>query len=299
MNYFYQIYGVQIMSALRFPGIPEENTRTVEASISIGAVPLTLPDRFAHGYKFQIADERFLLAIDNIARFYIVNGREIIIAPEAVAEETDIALFVLSSVMPVLLQQRGQLVLHGAAFEYNGRGIMVCGPPGCGKTTLMAALAQNGYKILTSGFGIVDCSAKAQPLIMPGYPYLKLWRYSLTMLDLDNAGFERLRNGLERYLLPLGDKYYAKPLVLDKIYFIDNVVAANVGIDNIEQKEAAMLLIGNSYRYNFFASEAMEYGHRKLCDRVVDRVSLRKINKQRRKLSLQELLAVLEGDLNR
>lgn len=55
---------------------------------------------------------------------------------------------VLSLCICELLRQRGRFPLHAAALAVEGRGLLVAGPSGAGKTTLALALRRAGFQFL-------------------------------------------------------------------------------------------------------------------------------------------------------
>jgi hypothetical protein len=44
---------------------------------------------------------------------------------------------------------RQHMVFHAAGLAYNRRGVILCGPPGCGKSTLAAWLTASGFNFLS------------------------------------------------------------------------------------------------------------------------------------------------------
>ena len=57
-----------------------------------------------------------------------------------------------------------RLVIHGAVLEKHGQALMLPGRPGAGKSTLCAALAQSGWRLLSDELILADLAA---PLIHP------------------------------------------------------------------------------------------------------------------------------------
>lgn len=55
-------------------------------------------------------------------------------------------------------QVRHQLVLHAASLEWGGRAVIMPAPPMSGKSTLCAALAHSGWRLLTDESTLVDLS---------------------------------------------------------------------------------------------------------------------------------------------
>ena len=67
------------------------------------------------------------------------------------------ALAVLEWGLNLVIAMRFQrfLMLHSAALERHGRVMLLPAAPGCGKTTLCAALSQRGWRLLSDEFGLV------------------------------------------------------------------------------------------------------------------------------------------------
>jgi hypothetical protein len=56
---------------------------------------------------------------------------------------------------------------------------------------------------------------------MPGNPFLLLWDDAVSGLGLDHRNLRRARNGLEKFVLPLGAGFAAEPIPLHAVYFLD------------------------------------------------------------------------------
>ncbi|MCD2519369.1 HprK-related kinase A [Massilia sp. G4R7] len=60
------------------------------------------------------------------------------------------------------------LIVHAAVLEKHGRAIILPAPPGSGKSTLCAALAMRGWRLLSDELALVRCSdALLAPLVRP------------------------------------------------------------------------------------------------------------------------------------
>jgi hypothetical protein len=74
---------------------------------------------------------------------------------------------IASSAICTLLSQRGDLVLHAAAVEAEGRAIVFCGPTLRGKSTLAKALGEDGCRLLAED-GVAIELGKQGPVAHPG-----------------------------------------------------------------------------------------------------------------------------------
>jgi len=146
----YKAYGLHLESD--FP-IPEfETTSFSKCDIS---VVLKRPDRKPprlrgiSGVRFEIAQRYGCCFWEDVGLFQIRNGNQVVVSPFPGVSHKTIRLPVLAACLALLLEQRGFLVVHGAALEINGAGIVLVGDKGYGKSTLTAYIVGLGGKLLS------------------------------------------------------------------------------------------------------------------------------------------------------
>jgi len=69
----------------------------------------------------------------------------------------------------------GLYPLHASAVAYRGRVFAFTGPPGAGKSTLVAALGLSQFVHFCDDTLLLDLSDTGPPLCHPGHKRLKLW----------------------------------------------------------------------------------------------------------------------------
>lgn len=246
---FYRVSGLSVASEIDLPGLiagmPE---RAPQVTIRRGRVPDQLPEPTASGPTWQIAGNRFLIRIPDIARFLLNDGSEIVFAPESDATEADIPVFILGTVFGILLHQRQQIVLHASAVQVNGKAVLFCGSSGAGKSTLAAALAQRGYPLVTDDVCTVTAEGAGAPLVHPDGRQLKLWAQAIQRLDLAQSRGERVRKSLEKYYVEPRE-VFTEPLPLGAVYALREARPPHkAGIERPNVVDAALLLRRNAYR---------------------------------------------------
>lgn len=104
--------------------------------------------------------------------------------------------------LPALLcfLSRGDVPLHSSCVEVDGRALLLAAPGGFGKTTLAAAFADAGYRVLAED--LVCLRSGARPAVVPGPAML---RVRVDMADvLSVTGAEEVGRDEERAHLALG-----------------------------------------------------------------------------------------------
>lgn len=82
----------------------------------------------------------------------------------------------LDWIIPYILSDRGQHVLHATAVEIAGAAWGFCGRSGLGKSTLAVACAQRGHKLLADDTFVLD---EARSTLWPSHPTARLKSDSL------------------------------------------------------------------------------------------------------------------------
>lgn len=126
--------------------------------------------------SFARLDAEYLLRFPELADFRVsVDGARIRACPSPALPDDTLRHLLLDQVLPLALTRRGRVLLHASAVHVPGIGALAfAGPTGRGKSTLAAAFAANGGRILTD-----DCLALERHAacfdVLPAYPGLRLW----------------------------------------------------------------------------------------------------------------------------
>ena len=98
---------------------------------------------------------------------YLIDGSRARISAEPAGLQSSWEHRIGATIVPLLLSEAGELSLHAAAIEHDGRAVLFCGPSGRGKSTLSAALALRGHRVLTDD-GVVVSACGRRPTVWPG-----------------------------------------------------------------------------------------------------------------------------------
>jgi len=149
----------------------------------------------------QINDDDFLLKIKNIASYRVQGGKYIYYHPYVDADEPSVNLFLNGSVFGAVLHQRKLLPFHGSSFLYEGKGVIICGNSGTGKSSAVAAFCQNGAIFINDDITPVKVE-NGKGFIIPVKTRIKLWNDSIKKLNIENNGLERIRAPLDKFYIP-------------------------------------------------------------------------------------------------
>ncbi len=173
--------------------------------------------RFSCSYM-QINEDDFYLKVNEVANYRVQKGNIIKIFPHKNSDIASIKLFLNGSVLGAILHQRATLPFHGSCFEYNQKGIMICGVSGAGKSSVTAAFCQNGAKFINDDITPIEITPN-KTTIIPIKTKIKLWDDSLVKLDIVTTDLEKIRPNLEKFYLPV-EKDFNKQQTLHHIFVL-------------------------------------------------------------------------------
>ena len=288
----YQIFGLNIASELPLPSLalPDHQPGHADVQIAYGVTPDTLATPVIKGVRYQAAPDEFLLKVDNVASLYVQNGKRITIMPEIGAKEDDILIFLMGSAFGALLHQRNILVLHGSAITVNGQSVAFCGPSGIGKSTLAAGFHLRGYPFLADDLCVITMH-DSRPVVIPGFPRLKLWADTLNKLDTckDHLKSVRWEGDLEKYFLPVDSCQYT-PVPLHGVFILESTKTDKLEIISLPGNEKIDPLIENTYRIRFLHGLGGKMNHFKQCASVAGKAEVCRVIRPEYGFLLDELL---------
>lgn len=225
MSGAYRLSGLKLVSDLPLPELLpwDDDDRVADVEVRLGQVPDAPSDLIHDGPLLKIAaDGRCRFEIANVAAYWIEGGARITVDPRMAADAPDIRLFLLGTVFGFLCHQRGLIPLHAGCVEVDGRAVAFTGMSGAGKSTLAAAFLRRGFRILADDILVVELDGNAT-LARAAFPRIKLWQDALDGLDLAPDGLERVRSELDKFQLPVADRFQPGPLPLAALYHLHKV----------------------------------------------------------------------------
>jgi hypothetical protein len=93
----------------------------------------------------------------------------------------DALTYLLGPVFGFVLRLRGFTALHASAAVINGYAVAFVGGGGAGKSTIVAALARAGHRVLSDDIAVLE-EVSGTFRIKPAYPQIRLWPDSVNIL---------------------------------------------------------------------------------------------------------------------
>jgi len=233
-------------------------------TVRFGTVPDTLgPDAERLG-PHELTPGAVLVSVPGMGRFWVHDGKEIVVAPDPQAGDDDLRLVLSGMAITVLLHQRGLLALHASAVATPGGSIVFAGAVGAGKSMLATACCRQGYPILTDDICVIAPAADDGALrVRPGHAHVRLWPEALSHFQIAPASLPRVHPLRDKRVWPAEEAFFPEPRPLRSIYVVSgdprpiSTVVPLSGADKITALTAhvcrSYFLVGSEARARHFA----------------------------------------------
>jgi hypothetical protein len=272
----YFVCGLHLRSELPLPelapaAVPNGEAPMVE--IRLGDAGPALPHLDHIGPTFEAAANDYLLTVRGVGRYRVRNGTEVIVEPAAASSAQDVRLFLLGTAFGALCHQRRLVPLHASAIVVDGQCIAFAGRTRAGKSTLAAHFDARGYAILADDVCVLNVAADGPPMAWPGVPRIKLWRDALTALGRDWDNLATVRDGLQKYDVPLPGRAGGAALPLARLYVLREArLPAQETIERLTGAAAFDEFLNHTYRRNLLAPMGCAASHFAQCAALVRHV---------------------------
>ncbi len=256
-NYYYKAFGLTFRSCIEHPEfVAQPSTSEFDCVISFGSVPPNLNNPDAVGGVYQFKGQQFILRIEHVGRYLIENGDKITIEKFPKASDRETILFLWASAVAVLLHQRGKLIVHGSSIMHGENAIIFSGSSGSGKSTIASTFATHkGAMIISDDISAISIDPFGIPVVLPGYPLVKLWRDSSDKLGMEWDDSRLIRDKVNKMMVNINDKFVHHAVPLRQFYLLSYKNNGPVAINEVNGYKKLELLTGKIFRKNFLKKQ--------------------------------------------
>lgn len=297
MTYTSKAYGLTIRSSFEFPELlPALADAAADVTINLGPVEPAQPQLREPALSFWAGPGEAKLTYSGVGTFHIAGGSRMTIDTAPGVEEREIRFFALGPAMSILLHQRGLLPLHANAVNVNGVGVLFMGFSGRGKSTTAAALCARGHQLIADDISPIQWTS-AGPVVLPGWPHMRLLPQSMTALGAEMSG-PTLHARTEKFAWH-ARQFATAPVPLGRIYLITD--GDHIEVEPLRPSEAFGQLVAGTYPV---AARLMQFdggtaGHFKRCVAAASRATVAWLRRPRSLELLPELCRAIEADVAR
>jgi hypothetical protein len=300
-SYFYKAFGLVFKSCIEHPEfIVEASTDRPDCTINFGEVPVTLTNPDKIGGVYQNKGNQFLLKVENVGRYLIENGNTITIDKMPAATTRETIIFLWASAMAALLHQRGLLIVHGSTVKIGESAVIFSGRSGSGKSTMASAFSSLDNSLMVSDdISAIRINETGVPVVLPGYPMMKLWRDSSDKFGIEWDKTRYIRENVKKMIVNTRDRFYDQEVGLRQVYLLSYKNSGNAEINEVTGYKKLELLTGKIFRKNYLKKgKTSPFDIFDKASKILPSVRLCTVDRQHGMSFFDETIELIKNDLS-
>ncbi len=294
----YKAFGLEIVSEVELPGMTE-GMEDPDVKFTLGKVDHTIVSGAeVQGPNYLVKDGDVYLWWDDIGKVKVSGGQQVTVEPIADLKDSEtinLIPFLLGPVMAMLLHQRGYLVLHGSSVKTNKGAVAFLGHRGNGKSTTAIHLYREGYPLVTDDVLAIKFDEEGLPVAYPGYPHARLNEDSYNQVKDNTDILTPIKTLAGKVFCDASHKFSPDPLILERIYIIEK--GDYIRTSSLKSQENLIDLIRHSVANRIFQHTTQKENLIQ-CARLVNNVSMRRLEITHSFDRISDLVHVIEDDFN-
>ena len=242
--YTYLLYGFNVKSDIEMPAVPGNAAQAGDLFFRLLPPTTKQPTTIGSNWLIESAAGQTSLTIRDVGTYRIRNGSEVYVEPVPAVENSRLRIYLMASVLGLLLDQRGLLVLHASAIQVGSEAALFLGESGFGKSTIAAAMSVKGYPIIADDLAPVQIIG-SDACITPGFPRLKLYPEIASSLGMDTRKMQVLDNSETKRAHSVDDAFAAGTFPVRWIFVLSRSMQQDIARPVFQ--EAVMQLVRHSY----------------------------------------------------
>ena len=275
--YTYFAFGLVLSSETKLPELQPVISQNPDIFINKVFSPIPKTDK-DYTITSDFSDDEIRFRWSGVGDYTISSGNSISYQPFDGCHEDLILLPLQGFVMAALLAQRGLLVLHGSCVSLNEKAVVVIGPKGFGKSSLTAALLENGCKFVSDDITAISLDTKLH--VVPGIPVIKLWPESLIALGKKPDNFPRVNSLTSKRCYSVIDtsQIRSSPISLGGVILLFPT-RSEFHFELLKLTDAVLSLLSNCYLSRFHSSltPSLHRNHLYHCSLIAQKSLVKKL----------------------
>tara|TARA_B100001109_G_scaffold255669_1_gene259904 strand:+ start:3698 stop:4612 length:915 start_codon:yes stop_codon:yes gene_type:complete len=294
-RYYYQVFGWNIASEIELQELWQgDETKAADIIIKENSLPLNLEGAVKKGIGFQIKPGHYFLHIEEVAKYHVIEGKEIQIDRYQGADLNEIKVFLYASVFGGLCHLRDVLPLHASAIMYKNSSYLFTGNTGAGKSTTVAKLQQKGYTVLTDDLAPISFNANGLATISQGISRIKLWEDAFEKINIPYSEKNQIRSKIKKYHSPIETCLGESKFPVKTIFVLEPYSKSELTFTELVGKEKGVTISKHIYRTQLIGALGLKEAHFKKVAFLLQQVKVIRVNQPRKINKLEEFIERIE-----
>lgn len=283
-KYYYKVYGQTVISEVEMDELIEiEAIEKADMTVRFGGVPEKALSELKNGKKIVSRGNEIAYEIAAVGYFYLKEGKEIHIEAHENYDRYLIKTFILGSAMGISMIMRGMIPLHSGTVTRDGKGIVVTGDCGAGKSTLITALRLSGMKMVADDVSVIGFSEEGDLYINPAFPQSKLCRNTALQFGYDLNELIYIDESRDKFAVRLKDDFCEEKVpftILVHLMVGDEDQDEDIIVEEVTGHAKLMTVIDNIYRGFIYKGMGMPPEVMKKCLAIATKVPMYSIKRR-------------------
>ncbi|SFB84211.1 hypothetical protein [Butyrivibrio sp. YAB3001] len=299
MSYKYWIYGLNIESELEMPEAYERDfSCEPDVRIVFGELPEEVlemhPERGQGDNLCAFSKESVAFRVPDVADFCVFKDKITVKIFDG-APPLYPPSIVLGTCLGHCMLLRKKVVFHGGGIFKDGKGVIVTGESGAGKSTVTDALLSDGFSFIADDVCAVTLNEGSTHLDM-AYPQQKLCRDAAIKRGYDLSELIYINEDRDKFAVRLKDGFMPDGADLNYIFEIALSESDELSFRKVTGQEKLMLLMRNIYIGDMgFYLWGVPPEYMKYCLKVASGIEVYQISRPKNKDTLQDIVKFIEG----
>jgi hypothetical protein len=306
----YRVSGLAFRSAFVFPELRPVARAVPQVRVALARTPRVVAPRWFHRWRgrdgrdwarFARLADGYLVRFPGLADFWVSRAADQVrCAPRPSVPADVLRHLFLHQVWPLVLGERGRVVLHASAVATPAGAVVFLGDAGRGKSTLAASFWTAGCALVADDSVRLDHRGDAL-VVVPSYPGVRLRPRALRGLPLGSGGV-RPRTAEKVLVAPevAGCRVARAAVPLARLYVLAPAPAsrtpAAAALEPLSARETMAELVAHRYRLDPSCRAALAREFEQLAA-IAEQISARRLRLRRGLQHLDEVRKVIFADL--
>lgn len=238
--FFYSLHGLNIKTTLPLPllesdeAIPDLIIRFAELDHDFEKIREC---KITNNITLLISENFSVITWKEIKICTIKHNYEIVINPLTGLNDSFLMKIILGSAIPLILQKKGNLVLHANAIKIKNKAALFIGPQGVGKSTISSILVKKGYSPISDDIVNIKVNEKQIPKTFTGISTIKIRQDVIKNLDIYFKSLKKDESNYYSGNIPSQDS------VPIKIIYSVKKNTEDIAIEHISYQKSVMELV--------------------------------------------------------
>lgn len=207
------LYQQKVKSDLFLPeAVSIKPVEPVDIVIELGDPPPWVLEKARSGQAYHLEEHIMWFYLDGLVLYYVENGNHIVIYRESDRiSELALRSYLTGSAMSFAVIQKNYIPLHGGTVEWEGRGIIISGVSGSGKSTVTMEMLHQGFQFVADDMSVLQL-VEGKSQVLPSFPQQKLCRDVVEKNGLNQEELIYIDEDRDKFARILKAGYVTEPL---------------------------------------------------------------------------------------